>query len=35
MVETLEAESPEWNFHLGWVDALLTYRLKIKQAEEV
>lgn len=26
--------SPEWNFHLGWVDALCAYRWKLKLVGE-
>lgn len=23
-------DSPDWNFHLGWVDALTSYRYKLQ-----
>jgi hypothetical protein len=26
--------SPDWNFHLGWVNALTSYRWKLEQLEK-
>ena len=26
--------SPDWNFHLGWLDALTSYRYKLQNLEK-
>jgi hypothetical protein len=30
MVEHYPEDSMDWNFHLGWVDALTSYRWKLE-----
>jgi len=33
MVKFYPEESPDWNFHLGWVDALTSYRWKLEELQ--